>query len=122
MSISPFKDRFGKNLKIKDGVDVSLVFNNDDKSRPSGYNPHEMGYVTGSASGSNTTEIDQFRQGISIKNDYHRTFRTTPFVNSGRQDHVVEVFNHGQQKDYRDDTVFQDIGIWVRNSWEVCGA
>lgn len=58
-------------------------------------------------SGSDTTEIDRFRQGVEIVTDRHR-FLSWFTVGSGETDHRMVVLNHGREREYDDGTIYED--------------
>ena len=66
--------------------------------RPSPYNFHAPGYVTGSASGSFTAEIDAFRQGINVSTKAFRASRVLPVIDSGEDDFTVVKLNYGDPR------------------------
>jgi hypothetical protein len=64
--------------------------------RPGKYNIFSSGYVTGSASGSFTSQIDPFRQGTSVSNSQLRATKTLPTIDGGTDDFAVVQLNYGQ--------------------------
>jgi len=111
MKYTPFNDKImttgGASVdgKIVSSSIVSFL----ERTRPRGkYNPHAPGYVTGSASGSITSEIDRFRQGINISTPKYRNLGLGGAIDSGRDDFIVVNFNEGQPKLFDDNTAFTD--------------
>ena len=111
MKYTPFNDQTMTTggASVDGKIVSSSIVSFSERTRPRGkYNPHTPGYVAGSASGSITSEIDRFRQGINISTPKYRNLGMGPAIDSGRDDFTVINLNEGQPKLFDDNTVFAD--------------
>lgn len=60
-------------------------------------------------SGSNTLEIDPYRQGVEIRDPRMRLLGTLPKINAGTDNHQIPQTSFGQSSDFRYDTPLTDI-------------
>lgn len=112
MRYTPFNDQVMTTGGAIDGtgkITSSSIVSFSERTRPRGrYNPHAPGYSTGAGSGSMTSEIDRFRQGINISTPKYRNLGLGAAIDSGRDDFIVVNLNEGQPKLFDDNTVFTD--------------
>ena len=59
--------------------------------------------------GMDTSEFDEFRQGVSVLSDNHRAVRTLPTIGAFSSDHVIEERTFGQGKEFKDEIVIKDM-------------
>lgn len=74
--------------------------------------------------GSNTLEIDPYRQGVEIKTNRQRFFSTQPKIWSGDFDHIVEFNAIGQARsftEFENSPVFEDLPEFDPVSYIVLG-
>lgn len=123
---TPFTDGYAKLtstimvLTASDGIPVFVTqslpsskvdlkgFSVPRASLPGKYNIFSSGYVTGSASGSFTAQVDPFRQGTSVSNSQLRATKTLPTIDGGTDDFAVIQLNYGQSSLYDRATPFTD--------------
>lgn len=97
----PFKDTSAPTviIPVTGPSSRSLAFFGNRRDRVKqgdAYNPHHPGYISSTASGSYTAEIDAFRQGVSILNEQQRAQRILPVIDGGTDDYSVVQLNFGQ--------------------------
>jgi len=76
------------------------------------YNPHSDAYIIGEGSGSFTSQIDPFRQGVSVINDQLKAKSTLPIADS-----AVLNLNFGESPGYLENGPFHD-----KPNYEAIGA
>ena len=116
MPLSPFTDRFGISTQITGSTRAISAFKSNSRRPRTNFNPHATGYVTGSSSGSNTTGIDPFRQGVSITNPFMAQKRVLPRIWSGQEGNILKITTFGVPEEFKEDTPFADIGTLDRLS------
>jgi len=110
MKFTPFKDKSTQTLT------GSFVFDRRETVRDSKYNAHAENFIAASASGSNTLEIDTFRQGINVTSDKFRYQGTLFKIDSGNDNFVVDNLNFGnssifpQTGPFKDKASFENVG------------
>ena len=110
MKFTPFKDKSTQTLT------GSFVFDRRPTVQDSKYNAHAVSFVATAASGSNTLEIDTFRQGINVTSDKFRYQGTLFKLDSGNDNFVVDNLNFGNSSifprigPFKDKANFENIG------------